>query len=69
MGHNLLFLTPHFKSETTPAFLPFRAADFRGDFDPTLWLLPGVLVERVVNKSVRKNAGPTVLWGGYPRGV
>jgi hypothetical protein len=64
MGHNLLFLTPHFKSETTPAFLPFRAADIRGDFDPTLWLLPGVLVERVVNKSgAHSSVGLVPAWG------
>jgi hypothetical protein len=32
--HYGLFLTLHFKSEITPAFLPFRAANFRVDFDP-----------------------------------
>ncbi|MFL5269282.1 MAG: hypothetical protein ACJ8AH_22290 [Stellaceae bacterium] len=30
-----MFLTLHFKSEITPAFLPFRAAIFERVFDPT----------------------------------
>jgi hypothetical protein len=35
MTKKQLFLTPHSKSEITPEFLPFRAPNFRGDFDPT----------------------------------